>query len=98
MRRPITKQQAEELQSKNSIIRLIDIRSVDEYAKLHVPEAVNIPSEILKGEIASFAKDDAIICICNHGKKRSQQAAETLYNLGFENALYLEGGTAGWFA
>ncbi len=98
MRKGITKQRVQELQNDTSALRLIDIRSVQEYEKLHVPEVINIPSEKLLDQFSAFKKEDTIICICNHGKERSQQAAELLFNAGFKNTFYLEGGTSGWYA
>ncbi len=98
MRKPVTKEQLKELQNKKSNLKLIDIRSAGEYETLHVPDVINIPSEKLHEKLAAFTKGDTIVCICNHGKERSQGAAELLYNAGFENTFYLEGGTAGWFA
>src|SRR5436305_12308510 len=97
MRKPITKKEVEQLQ-QHVIVRLIDIRSQQEYEKQHIPAAINIPSEELMNNISSFSNMDTIVCVCNHGKERSQHAAETLYAVGFKNTFYLEGGTAGWFS
>ena len=96
MRKPITKQQAENLQQQNTVVKFIDIRSVAEFEKQHIPIAINIPAEELSNHLSSLEKDDTIICVCNHGKERSQQAAEMLYASGFENTFYLTGGTAAW--
>jgi rhodanese-related sulfurtransferase len=97
MQKAITKKQIEELKNKQVTLKLVDIRSPLEYEKLHIPGVINIPSEQLYNELSEFAKDDTIVCICNHGKERSQQAAEMLYNTGFEKTFYLVGGTAGWY-
>jgi len=96
MAKAITKKQAQEVQSDK--LKMIDIRSKDEYEKQHIPHAINIPSEYLAKELATFNEEDTIVCICNHGKERSQQAAEFLNNAGFNNTFYLEGGTFGWDA
>ncbi len=97
MRNAITKKQIEELQNKQVALKLVDIRSPQEYETLHVPDLINIPSEGLNNRLNEFTRDNTIVCICNHGKERSQQAAELLYNAGFENTFYLEAGTAGWY-
>ncbi|MBV9961798.1 MAG: chromate efflux transporter [Parafilimonas sp.] len=39
-----------------------------------------------------------IVCICNHGKERSQKAAALLSDNGFINTYYLLGGVTGWLA
>ena len=96
MKKPISKQDVQRKQKENRVVRLIDIRTAAEYEKKHVPGAINIPSEQLSDELGMFGKDDTMICICNYGKERGQQAAEFLCNAGFENTFYLEGGTAEW--
>ena len=93
MPRQITKEEIESLLKKNKTVRLTDVRSKEEYDKAHIPEADNIPISNLE---ANFSKEDIIVCICNHGNQRSQQAATFLNEKGFENAYYLEGGNAGW--
>lgn len=97
MRKTITKDQLLALQQSHTSIKLVDIRSPQKYEKLHIPCVVNIPSERLADELTTLSKEETIVCICNHGKERSQQAAELLYNTGFEKTFYLEGGTAGWY-
>ena len=49
MAKAITKQQVQEIQSGK--LKMIDIRSKDEYEKLHLPEAINIPTEDLAKEL-----------------------------------------------
>lgn len=97
MRNAITKKEIAELQNKKLVVKLVDIRSADEYQKHHVPDAINIPSEQLQNKLDCFSKNDVVVCICNHGKERSQQAAELLYNSGFTNTHYLTGGTNAWY-
>ena len=98
MKRAITKKEVEQLLKENIPVKLIDIRTVAEFNKLHIPVAENIDAEYLKNGMSLFSKDDTIVCVCNKGHERSQNAAEFLYNNGFENTFYLEGGTVGWFA
>ena len=98
MQQPITKQQIEELQQQNNPIKLIDIRTPAEYEKSHVPDALNIPAEIIAENISKFAANDTIVCICHKGQERSQNAAETIAGLGLANVFYLKDGTVGWLA
>ena len=98
MQQPITKQQIEELLQQNNTIRLIDIRTPAEYEKGHVPDALNMPAETIAENISKLAATDTIVCICNKGQERSQNAAETIAALGFANVFYLKDGTVGWFA
>jgi rhodanese-related sulfurtransferase len=86
------------LTANQSNLKVIDIRSTEEYNKLHIPVAENLTTEDLKKQLSSFSKDDMIVCVCNKGHERSQNAAAFFYNNGFENSFFLEGGTLGWFA
>lgn len=95
MSNPISKEKILKLNAEKASFHLVDVRTAEEYASEHVPGAVNIPSE--KIEELPFDKDEMIVCICNHGNKRCQGAAEQANNMGFTNVYYLEGGTAGWF-
>ncbi|HEX5154849.1 MAG TPA: rhodanese-like domain-containing protein [Parafilimonas sp.] len=97
MRKSITKAKLTGFNKRNVAVKLVDIRSTGEYDALHIPGAVNIPAEELETRQDSFTKSDVIVCVCNHGSERSQQAAELLYNLGFQNTYYLTGGINAWF-
>ena len=97
MIKPVTKKQLSEL-DKTVRVHLIDIRSKQEYETQHISTAVNIPAEDLSNVAGRFSKADMLVCIGNHGKERSQAAAEYLYRQGFEKAFYLEGGTSDWLA
>jgi rhodanese-related sulfurtransferase len=96
MQKSINKQQVEQIQEANAVVRLIDIRPAEEYEKQHVNGAINIPTEQLINELGTFGKDDTIVCICTYGKERSYKAAEILIKAGFENTFYLDGGIAAW--
>jgi rhodanese-related sulfurtransferase len=98
MLKPITKQQIEELQQQNSTVKLIDIRPLAEYEKMHVPGSVNMPADTIAEGIAKFDTNDTIVCICTKGLERSQNAAEAISTLGFANVFYLEEGAVGWLA
>ena len=98
MKKSITRQQIEELQQQNNSVKLIDIRTSEEYEKMHVPGAVNMPAETIAGNSTKFTESDTIVCICNKGQERSQNAAETITTMGFTNVFYLENGTVGWLA
>lgn len=99
LRKPISLSELKTLlKSGKPNLKLIDIRTAEEYDKMHIPTAENIPVEKLIDASALFAKDDLIVCVCNKGHERSQSAAESLVNNGFENIYFLEGGVLGWFA
>ena len=96
MQQPITRDEVKKLQQQNQAVRLVDIRTTEEYEKLHVPGAVNMPAATIADNITKFAANDTIVCICNKGQERSQNAAEKIAALGFAHVYYLQEGTAGW--
>ena len=98
MPHPITKEQVEKMSQQNSFIKLIDVRTPEEYEKLHIPGAVNMSTETIAGNSADFTANDTIVCVCTKGLERSQNAAETIASMGFTRVYYLEEGTIGWFA
>jgi rhodanese-related sulfurtransferase len=85
------------LSAHDDNVEVIDIRSAEEYQKQHLPFSKNIPAAELENAARNSLKTDAtIVCVCNKGHERSQQAADTLNELGYENAFYLEGGMLNW--
>lgn len=96
MSKPITKEEITELYKKNVTVKLVDVRSETEYLKQHIPGSINIPAGQLENSKPILVNSDHIICICNHGKERSQKAAELLYEHDFPNTYYLTGGVAGY--
>lgn len=86
------------LQDNSSQIQLLDVRSKEEYEKQHIPDAINLSGKELESIVNNKdLRSKTVITICNHGNQRSQSAAQLLREHGFENAVFLEGGTAGWF-
>ena len=94
MANAITKEEVQAISGNK--VKMVDIRSKEEYEERHIEGAINIPAENLAQEINVFNTDDTIVCICNYGKERGQQAADVIFNAGFKNTFYLQGGTFGW--
>ena len=76
-------------------IQVIDVRSPEEFAELHVPGAINLPLGELENAVAGFDKNAVLVTACGKGGGRSAVGAETLRQLGFR-ATCLCGGTLGW--
>ncbi|MBL0043804.1 MAG: MFS transporter [Flavobacteriales bacterium] len=77
-------------------VRIVDVRSPEEYASGHLPEAVNIPIDGLLQQARSWSKRQRIITVCAKGGGRSAQAAQLLRDTGFGKTWWLCGGTLGW--
>lgn len=75
---------------------ILDVRTPDEFADKHIPNAINIPNETIgTEEIAGLPdKDQKILVYCRSGN-RSKQAAEKLVQLGYTNVVEI-GGINDW--
>ena len=96
----------EEQLEHNSDILLVDITEANEYATVHIKNAINVPRGILEAscdwnyedtvpELAS-GRDREIVVICRSGN-RSVLAAHTMQLMGFTNVSSLKTGLRGWF-
>lgn len=75
---------------------ILDVRTAEEFAEKHIPNAINIPNEVIgTEEIAELPdKDQLILVYCRSGN-RSKQASEKLVALGYTN-VYEFGGINDW--
>ena len=75
---------------------ILDVRTPDEFAEKHIPNAINIPNETIgTEEIAELPdKEQKILVYCRSGN-RSKQAAEKLVKLGYTNVVEI-GGINDW--
>jgi len=82
-------------------IKLIDVRSTQEYAYGHAAGAISMPLDSIEPDhIAStFGKGagttDPVYLICTSGI-RAEQAARKLEHLGLHNLVLVDGGTQSW--
>lgn len=72
-------------------IQIIDARSVEQYAKSHVENAINIPHAELRRNIESLDKNKPVITYCNKGVT-GNAAQNILKNMGFKEVYCLSGG------
>ena len=74
--------------------RVFDVREVDEYEEVRVPEVVLVPLAEVPEEIEQFEGTDTIYVICRSGS-RSRKAAEFLRANGID-AVNVAGGMLAW--
>lgn len=84
------------LATKIQFVKLIDVRSREEFDLAHIPGAINIATLDIEMATQLFDKSDYLITACGKGGGRSTEAPEKLKALGFKNAAWLCGGTFGW--
>lgn len=89
----INAEKAKEMMQDTSVI-ILDVRTLEEYAQGHIPNAQLLPLDQID-QIADFAaKNDTILVYCRSGN-RSAQAADYLVQLGYVN-VYDFGGIISW--
>jgi len=83
--------------SEYSKMMIIDARDAAQFAKEHIPGAVNIEWRQVLAKSSSIPKDKAVLIYCNTGSL-SAQAGFALRVSGWENVKILQGGFAEWKA
>lgn len=75
---------------------ILDVRTADEYAEGHIPNAINLDHEDIssKAEVLLPDQDTLILVYCRSGR-RSKIAAEALVELGYSNVKEF-GGINDW--
>jgi rhodanese-related sulfurtransferase len=76
---------------------VIDARDAGQYAKEHIPGAVNIEWRQVLAKRSEIPKDKPVLIYCNQGTL-SAQAGLALRLSGYENVRILQGGMAEWKA
>lgn len=91
----ITAEKGKQLMEEETII-LVDVRTAQEYAKGHIPEAILIPNETISEEppleLVDFSASIIVYCRSGH---RSAEAAAKLSAMGYQN-IYDMGGIQDW--
>ena len=76
---------------------VIDARDKDQYAREHIPGALNLEWRKVLAERASIPKDKPVLIYCNTGSL-SAQAGFALRVAGYDNVRILQGGFSEWKA
>ena len=72
---------------------ILDVRTVDEFNREHIPNAINIPLDQI--DTIGFDNGSSIIVYCQSGM-RSKEAVEKMYDLGYTSLYNLDGGLLNW--
>ncbi|RDU35147.1 rhodanese-like domain-containing protein [Neobacillus piezotolerans] len=85
--------EALKLVTKNEV-KILDVRTPDEYNGGHIPGAELIPLQVLDGLAENLDKEEVYLIVCRSGN-RSQQASDLLASKGFK-VINMEGGMNAW--
>lgn len=91
----ITPKQAKELIDNEKDIFVLDVRTEEEYDKVHLKGANLIPIQELEQNIERIPKDKKVIVHCAAGV-RSTKACKLLKDKGLKELYNMEGGINRW--
>ena len=96
MIRYVSMNEITEIMEQNEDYIILDVRTEEEYAVGHIPNAICIPNETIdKSVIEKLPNKDQLILIYCRSGNRSKQAAEKLEKLGYTNLIEF-GGIMDW--
>ncbi len=75
---------------------VIDCRTPEEYLAGHLPNAFLIPGGEIPFEIHDIANDGALVVVACGGRTRSILSVYLLQQMGYKNAVAVDGGTGAW--
>ena len=94
--RQISMNEAVTMMAEETDYIILDVRTREEFAAGHIPNAVNIPNETIgTTEIRELPRKDQLILVYCRSGNRSKQAAEKLLTLGYTNIVEF-GGINSW--
>jgi 3-mercaptopyruvate sulfurtransferase SseA len=85
--------------SEDSTIQLIDLRSAEEFRKCNIPGSVNIPfEELLNQNYAVYLNQKNVsIVFYGNGDQLANMAWTIATGLGYENSFVIKGGLNEWY-
>lgn len=92
----ISQSEAKQMIAENPDAIILDVRTLDEFEKKHIPNAICIPIEDLrKGDFAKIPDKNSTIMIYCWTGRRAEDSAQLLADKGYKN-IYEFGGLADW--
>ncbi len=82
----------------NKNIKLLDVRSKEEYLEKHIPGAEHVPIEWIESGKYLPESGKVIITLCGKGGGRSERAADYVKKHLIHEVYFLEGGTQAWYS
>ena len=94
--RQISMDEAVAMMEQESGYIILDVRTPEEFAEKHIPNAINVPNETIgTDEISELPDKDQLIMVYCRSGRRSKEAAEKLVKLGYTNIVEF-GGIIDW--
>ena len=94
--RKISVDEAVEMMEQESGYIILDVRTPEEFAEKHIPNAINVPNETIgTNELSQLPDKNQLIMVYCRSGRRSKEAAEKLAALGYTNVVEF-GGIIDW--
>ena len=94
--RSISMDEAVTMMERESGYIILDVRTPEEFAEKHIPNAINVPNETIgTDEISQLPDKNQLIMVYCRSGRRSKEAAEKLVKLGYTNIVEF-GGIIDW--
>jgi rhodanese-related sulfurtransferase len=85
----------DELAARLPDVYLLDVREPAEYARGHIPGAINLPQAELASRLDEVPHDQPIFVVCRSGE-RSRRSSQFLMQVGISTPVNVAGGTSAW--
>jgi hydroxyacylglutathione hydrolase len=92
---PISAQDLKEQLDRGDGGRIVDVRTPEERAESHIPDAIHVPMSDILANGLDVPKDEEVILVCGTGY-RSNIVASRLKQDGFSHVHSLAGGLTAW--
>lgn len=76
-------------------VRIVDVRTPEEFAAAHIPGAENVPVDAVVAQAQAWDKEEPVLLYCATGE-RSAWAFRQLAQAGFEHLYNLKEGIVAW--
>ena len=87
---------ANDLLAGDKSVVVLDVREPHEFRLGHLPGALNVPRGTLEGNVEAIVQRDAQVLVYCAGGSRSALATDTLGQMGYGQAVSLQGGFRDW--
>ena len=91
----ITTKELADLRQKTPDIKLIDVRSREEYEAVHIDDSLLLSQPVMQEIMSKWPRNQTLVIIDHQGKSALDAAAYFLGH-GFENVRCLRGGIDAW--
>lgn len=81
---------------KTESVIFVDVRQSNEYRQGHIPNAINIPLNLMSKEIINELQTEKVVLYCNTGARSKVACNAVIDSKNKTKILNLEGGIVDW--